>query len=202
LGGAPAAPAIAVVHQRPLQLPVVEGLLQGVERQVAAERGGGAPPDNAPGKDSDHEGDVDEATPDRDVGEIGDPQLIGPGGPEVPLHQIPGTIGRGLGTRGAHSATAHDAAQSQHPHQPSDRAAGDGMALAPELLPDLLGAIDAAVGPPDSLDLGPEPRVPLRPGVGAEWDRPAGLSPCSRSTERSAAPRRSARLRRPPGGRR
>ena len=54
-------------------------------------RGHGArrlPADEAPGVDVDDESDVDDPRPGRAVGEVRDPQLIGPGGGEVALHQI------------------------------------------------------------------------------------------------------------------
>ena len=82
---------IAVMHQRPHLPPAprVEGLLQGIERQVTAERRRHAPADNAPGGDVDHKREVDEPAPGRDVREVGHPALIGALGRELPRHQVP-----------------------------------------------------------------------------------------------------------------
>jgi hypothetical protein len=43
--------------------------------------------------------------------------------------------------------------QTQAPHQPLDRAAGNGDAFAVELLPDLVSAVDLHVGVPHTLDV-------------------------------------------------
>ena len=67
------------MHQRPplRTAPLVEGLLQGIERQVAAERRRHLPADNAPREHIDDERHVDKAAPGRDVREVGDPELVG-----------------------------------------------------------------------------------------------------------------------------
>lgn len=48
------------------------------------------PIDDAPCEDIDHEGDVDQASPGRHVGQIGHPQLIGCGRCKLPLDQVGG----------------------------------------------------------------------------------------------------------------
>ena len=51
----------------------IQGLLEGVEREIGAQRACDTPANDHPGEDVDDERDVDEAGPRRHVGEIGDP---------------------------------------------------------------------------------------------------------------------------------
>jgi hypothetical protein len=82
--------AVAVVNRTlPFtERPVVERLLKGVRRKVAPQRARNAPSDDSPRVGVDHEGDVGEAAPGCDVGQVRDPQLVRPTRPEVPLDQI------------------------------------------------------------------------------------------------------------------
>ena len=65
-----------------VELAIVERLFERIEREITAQRARHAPPDEAAGKDIDDERDVGEATPRRDVREIGDPQFVRPDGGE------------------------------------------------------------------------------------------------------------------------
>ena len=95
-----------------------------------------------PRKHIDDEGDIDEALPRGDVGEIRHPELIGPGGREVAGDAI--REGRrliiGVRRRDPRSPTAR-ACQSEPTHQALHRASRDVHVIAPQLPPDLLGPI-------------------------------------------------------------
>ena len=80
--------SIAVVDQAVRARPRVERLLEGIECQVASQGARHAPADYRTREDVDHEGDVDEAHPRRDVREVGDPELVRTGGSEVALDEV------------------------------------------------------------------------------------------------------------------
>jgi hypothetical protein len=74
-----------MVHQsRPLKrTPVIECLFESIENEAGFGRSRRPPADDPPGKDVDDEGDVDEALPGGDVGEVRQPQCVRPGCPEL-----------------------------------------------------------------------------------------------------------------------
>ena len=120
--------------------------------------------DNAPGKNIDHEGDVDEALPGGDIGEVGDPQGIRPGRMELPVHLVM-RAGRCLVADGClHRLAAHRARKPDLPHQPCRGAACDPDSFAVELPPDFPHAVDLEIILPDPADLRPKPSVALRAG--------------------------------------
>ena len=122
------------------------------------------PADDAPGEGVDDEGDVDEAGPGRDVGEVRHPQDVRPRRLELPVDPIERTRGRRIADRGPHPLAAHDALQAHLPHQPRDRAAGDRDPLAAELPPDLAHAIDPEVLLEHAADFGLRVGIAPRPG--------------------------------------
>ena len=67
--------AIAVVDEAaaPNRPSLMQGLLQRVEHEAGVSRAGETPADDAPREGVDDEGDVDEAGPGHDVGEVGYP---------------------------------------------------------------------------------------------------------------------------------
>ena len=67
--------AITVVNEAaaPDGSALVQGLLQRVQHEAGVRRAGDTPADDPPGKGVDDEGDIDEARPRRDVGEVGHP---------------------------------------------------------------------------------------------------------------------------------
>jgi hypothetical protein len=65
--------AVAVVDEAVTWLPSVQGHLEGVEREIAAQRGRDLPADDEAAEDVDDEGDVAEARVGLDVGEVRDP---------------------------------------------------------------------------------------------------------------------------------
>jgi hypothetical protein len=71
-----------------LGTPCKQRLLQRVEHEVGLHRTAHPPGDDAPREDINDEGDVYEALPGRDVGEVGHPQLVRPLGLEVPFDAV------------------------------------------------------------------------------------------------------------------
>jgi len=72
------APSVAVMHKTvPMHgQSIVKGLFQCVEHEAGVSGSGDAPTNDAAGIGVDHEGDVDEAGPGRDIGEVGDPERV------------------------------------------------------------------------------------------------------------------------------
>src|SRR5579871_1221221 len=136
------------MHEPVAERAGMEGLLQRVERKVAPQRRRHAPTDDAAREHVDDEGDVHEAGPGGDVREVRHPKLVGATRRKRTLDEI-GRAQRGLvgDRRHFERATPHRAAQPHLTHQPLDGAARDREALAPELPPDLVGA----VGPLEAL---------------------------------------------------
>ena len=79
-----------------------DGHEQGLQRQIGICAALHGPPNNAPGKQIDHDGKIQEAFVGADVGDVGDPELIGRIDIEFPVQSIVGhdsraaTVGAGL----------------------------------------------------------------------------------------------------------
>src|SRR4051795_2882516 len=133
------AAAVAMVHQsRPLKrTPVIECLFESIENEAGFGRSRRPPADDPPGKDVDDEGDVDEALPGRDIGEIRQPQRIRPRRLELPVYLVTRTGRRFVADRRLHRLAADRAVKTHLLHQPRRRAAGDRDPLAAQLSPDL-----------------------------------------------------------------
>jgi hypothetical protein len=136
--------------------PVMKRLLQRVENEARMGRAADSPVDYAPSESINHKGDVNEAVPGQDIGEVGDPERVRPRRSDLTVHMIQ-WAGRGLiaygrahGLAADHPLKAHqDSAwwsQTRPTHQPRHRAPSDLLALTPELAPDLAHAIDLKVG--------------------------------------------------------
>src|SRR5579884_1479796 len=102
------------------------------------------PADDHPAVAVEDEGEVDEAVPGAQVGEIGDPLLVRPGRAEVTPREIAGPLERRLvgDRRPLLLATPH-AFQALLAHQPGDAVAACLDAAAVQLPPGLAHAIDA-----------------------------------------------------------
>ena len=183
---------------------VVQRLLQRVEHEAGVRRPRHAPADDAPGVGVDDEGDVDEARPGRDVGEVRDPQRVRPRRLELPVDVVE-RARRGLvADRGPAPACRGSTPCRAHcPHQPRHRAAGHLDALRAA----------AAARPCARRRPGSSPRTPAgsrRCSTASRLARAgslrrigaAGRHGRGRSTGRSAAPCRSARPRSRRGDRR
>ena len=172
--------AVAVMHQVACAVTatIVDGLLKRIEDEVGAERIRHTPADNASREHVDDEGDVDEASPRRDVGEVRDPQLIGPGRHEVTVDEVNRTIRTAVRLRGGDPRTASDSPTEAHgSHQAAHRTARHAVAVASQLPPDLARAIDLLVVVPDALNLPAPPIVALDPCAPSRGICVAGLVP-------------------------
>ena len=103
----------------------------------------GPPTDDPPGAGVDDEGDIDEAGPGRDIGEIREPQTVWSGSAELSVHAIQRTESRLVADRCPQRLAPDRPPKAHIPHQPGDRAASDAEAFPPQLTPDLAHAIDA-----------------------------------------------------------
>jgi hypothetical protein len=158
-----ALPAPVGVVDEPVQGGVAapDGHLQCVQGQVGAQVAGQPPADQQAGVAVDDEGGVAEARPGADVGQVGDPQLVGAGGGELPVDQVGRPLGLRIADGGALGLAADRALEAELAHQPLDGAAGHLDALALQLPPDLAGAVHLEVLLPHPLDLDLEPLVAL-----------------------------------------
>jgi hypothetical protein len=97
-----------------------------------------------------------------DVGEVGHPQPIRGGSPELPSDQVAWPVARLIADRCPDARLAsHHATEAKLPHEPLDRAAGDRRALPVELRPDFVGAVHLPMLVPDALNHLLQDLVPL-----------------------------------------
>jgi hypothetical protein len=158
-------PAIRVVDEAVarLDLPRVDGHLERVEGEVRAQRGGDLPPDDEAAEDVDHKGDVDEARVGLHIGEVGHPEPVGRRRAEVPIDEVSGSRQQLVGDGRLPAPATANPSEARGRHEPLDRAAGHAHFLPVELGPDLVGAVDAAVGLVDPGDLDLQLFVAQRP---------------------------------------
>jgi hypothetical protein len=126
-------------------LSVMKGLLQCVEHEA----GMGCPTD-PPAHDPscvgiDYKGDVDEAGPGRDVGEVRDPQHVRPRRPELAVHVIQRARCGLVADRRAYRLAPDHPLQAHALHQTLHGAARNIKAFALELPPDLANTVDSEV---------------------------------------------------------
>lgn len=133
---------------------LVQGLLQRVEHEAGMGRPRHPPTNDPPSIGVDDEGDIDEARPGRDIGEVRDPEPVGRRRVEHPVDMVQ-RAWRCLVLDGRPDRlAADDSLQAEVGHQALDRAAGDVEPLAQHLSPDLARAIDFKVLAEHALDLG------------------------------------------------
>lgn len=121
---------------------IVQGLLKSIEHKARMCRPADPPADYAAGEHIDHEGNVDEPGPGRDVGEIADPEPVRCRGLEVAVHMVE-RARRCLVAVGRSMRLAADNALQPHGlHQAPDGATCHVKAFPLHLVPDLVGAID------------------------------------------------------------
>jgi hypothetical protein len=119
-------------------------------------------PHNAAAEHVNDEGDIDPALPGRDVGEVRDPQLIGPISPELPVDAIKRARQLRISHCGALRLASAHALQALLAHQPLDGTTRHADTLPIELKPDLVCTIDLQVGAPHTLNLGHQLCIALR----------------------------------------
>jgi len=146
-------------------------------------RGADAPADDLAGKGVEDEGDVDEALPGGDTGEIAYPEHVGCGHPNLPVHLIQGAWRLLVRDRRPVRLAADDALNIHVLHRACHHAAGDVEALAAQLVPDLPDAIDAPVVLENAPDLEPQRRDPART-IRPPANRPASPDDRDRWTRR------------------
>jgi hypothetical protein len=134
----------------------MQRLLQGIEDKTGFGAARHPPADEQPGEGVDDEGDVDEAGPGRNVGEIGHPKHVRPLGLEDAIHAVERTRHRLVANRGALGSSANDAGKPHLAHQPRHRAASGGNSFAAELAPHLAHTVDSEVLTPDPPDVPPQ----------------------------------------------
>ena len=123
-------------------------VLEGVKRQVGAQRAGHSPPHDAAGEQVHHEGHVHEPGPRRDVGDVSDPPPVRRCRGEVTLEAVVGfAVTRWCGSSRAGRASVGHPRQAQRAHPalngaPSDPIVGVGPV---DRLPHLPRAVHAHV---------------------------------------------------------
>ena len=141
----------------------VNRLLQRIEHAGRAPGGRHPPAHHAARKHVDDERDVDEATPGRDVREVGDPALIRTSGHALAVDEVHGAAALpGVG-RGDPGPTPDGAGEAHRAHEARHGAARHADAFPPQRLPDFPGAVDLRVLVIAPLNLDAELIVALRP---------------------------------------
>ncbi len=67
---------------------IMHRLLQGIEDEPCVRRGADTPADDLAGIGVDDEGNINEASPSGDIGEVADPEHVGCWHPELPVHPV------------------------------------------------------------------------------------------------------------------
>ena len=123
-------------------------------------RSAGAPPDNTTSIGVYHEGHIDKARPGADIGEVGDPECVGPWRMELPVDVIQWARRGLIGNRRPDCLATYNAVQAHATHQPFHRVPRDGDALPLHLEPHFAGTIDLVVPLEDAADRWPQGRIP------------------------------------------
>jgi putative transposase len=157
---------IGVGHE-PDQAPPAPGPschLERVEDHVGAHVRRHPPADDAAAEGVDDEAHIGHARSGRHVGEVGDPQGVGPLGGEVAVHQVrcPDCVRVRDGGEDPLAAPA-DALDAQLPHQPGGLVPADLMTGTAGGLPELVGPVDLPVRDPQHHEDLHHHRVPQRP---------------------------------------
>jgi hypothetical protein len=144
-----------------------QGHVEGVEDELGPLADGGRPADNRPGEHVHDEGDVDDAGPGGDTGEVGDPPLVRTGCGEVASEQVRGPLMAVVADSGADLLPASGTLRTEVTHQRGDRAADHGDVLAVQLPPDLPHSVDIEVVGMGTADLRLQLRAADRARTGA-----------------------------------
>ena len=148
---------------------IVESLLECIEDEAGMGGAARPPTDDPPCERVDHERDVDEARPSRDIGEVRHPEHVRCRRAELTVDVITRARRRAVADRRAHGLPPNDTCQAHHPHEPCDRAARDVKPLAPQLPPHLADAVDAVVGVEHAPHLDAKGEIATRPRRQAQW---------------------------------
>ncbi len=132
----------------------MQGAFEGLIGQLGGEAFVGAPAEDAAAAEVHLGGEIEPAFARRQVGDVGDPDFVGPGGRGT-LQQVVGSHGRGLvGNGGA----GHEAALLAHAevllaHEPGDAVLAVVQAFAAQAMHEARGAVGAAAGGEGCADL-------------------------------------------------
>ena len=138
--------------------------VESVQREVGAQRCRYLPAHDPAGEDIEDERDVGPPGVRADVGQVGDPQLVGSRGGERSHDEVLRPLGlRTVAEGGAARLVPRDAAQALGAHQPLHGAPCDADTFAVELGVDLPRAVDTQVRLVRGLDVDDELGVPNRP---------------------------------------
>jgi hypothetical protein len=130
------------------------GHLERVEDELGAHVRCELPADDLAAVAVEDEGEVAEAVPAADVGQVGHPLLVRPARREVALQEVAGTLGRGFfRDRRPLLLPAQLADEPVLAHHPCDPIAADLELTPAQLLPGLAGAVDPPAACAGSLDL-------------------------------------------------
>ena len=144
-------------NQAGIGSPQAVSHLERVEHQLGPHVRCELPADDLAAVAVEDEGEVDEAVPGADVGQVGDPFLVRPGRGEVTLQEVAGPLGGGLvRDRCPLLRAAQLADQPVFAHHPRDLVAPDVDVAAAELLPRLAGPVHAPAAAACGLDLDQE----------------------------------------------
>src|SRR6266550_2242715 len=152
--------AVAVMHDTLDPGARPNRLLQRIENQLGVHRARHPPSHDPASEHVDHERDVHEPAPGRDVGEVRDPKLVGTRRLELTIDVIQRSLGAVVRDRGPTLAPTHRALQSQRTHQTLDRTARHRNLFPVQLSPHLARAVDLEVVVPNSANTSSELAVP------------------------------------------
>jgi hypothetical protein len=126
----------------PLRPALSQSHVQGLQDQLGAQMRGHRPAHHPTAPGVHHHGQVQEARPGRDVGDVGHPEPIATLGREVPVHQVRGRTALRIPLRGGDLATPTGSPQPRLTHQASHPLAAHQLAA--------------------SVQFGVDPRSPIR----------------------------------------
>jgi site-specific recombinase XerD len=170
------------------------GHLERVEDHVGLHVRRDPPPDDAAGERVDDEAHIGHPRSRGHIGEVGHPQGVGPLGGEVAVDQVWGAHRVGVGDGGEHLlATPGDPFDPEFPHQPCHLVPPDLMAGPARSLPELVRAVDLAVGHPQRHQHLAHHGVSDRAGRRGDLTALGRVVSASRRTDRRRHRRRAAR---------
>lgn len=135
------------------RLPLVDSLLQSIQHEAGMGCPADPPAHDVAGVDVNHERDIGESRPGRDVSEIRDPQHIRRWCMELTVDPVERAWRHLVADRGAHRLAPDYALEAEIAHQPLDRASGNFEPFASHLPPHLANTIDAEILGEDPHDL-------------------------------------------------
>ena len=128
-----------------------------------------SPTDDESSEDVDDEGDIHEAAPRGNVGQVRDPELVRACGVEVALHEVHRASAARIRLRRLESTSTDRPLEAHFTHQTGHRASSHVAALTAQLTPDLAHAIHVKVLLPYTTNLAAELDVALRSRWQAAW---------------------------------